>query len=520
MSKNIIYKEDALFELFKGVQKLAKAVKVTMGPKGRNVVIEKNGLPFTTRDGVTVARNIELENSFENEGASLVREVCFETEKIVGDGTSTSIVLAEALMQQSIKYLTSGVNPHEFSAGLKQGMKLVMDKIDGMSRPVKDLEMLKKIAFIAANNDNEVAGLLGKLYFNNRLLPLVFDESKGITTEIEIIHGTEINSGYFSRDFITDKDKQVCELQDAFVLFINQKIESFLKILPVLIKVADYGKPLVIFARGFSTDVISSLVTNLHNNTLWILPVKISENTPDELLEDMALVCGTQVKDAIKGDLVENININEMGRVKKIISDTGKTTIIGMKTHSPELAKIIEFLSQEALLKNNIYEKNKIEERIARLRGEIAHVRLGAQTDFEQKEKKTRIMSAYHSSLAALEEGYVPGGGVSFIVAMAALEKGVGLRPDGLKGLKALREALKAPFKTIVENAGEHAAEKLENVMEHPDKSTGYNVLTGQYEDFFVSGIIDPAKNMKVALEKAVSVVTMISLTRCAIVEN
>ncbi|MDF1550008.1 MAG: chaperonin GroEL, partial [Bacteroidales bacterium] len=488
MGKKILYNSEALFALREGVQKLAKAVKVTMGPKGRNVVIEQNGSPFLTKDGVTVARYFELQDPFENEGASMVREVCFETEKIVGDGTTTSIVLAEALLHQSIKYLTAGTNPQYFNEGLMKGMSIVMDELDKMSQPAQNIETIKTIAKVAANNDSEIAELIGKLYRSNSMLPIVFDESKGVTTEIEIINGTEINSGYVSRDFITDQSTQKCELQNVSVLFTNQKIDSFHKLLPVLVKVADYGKPFAIFAKGFSNDVIATLATNKRNNALEILAVKIPENTSDEFLEDIALVCGTELIDEKKGDMLENTSLDKMGEAKKIISGLSKTTIIGINSHNPQLKKIIDTLSQQVLHSANIKEKTIIEERIARLRGEIAHISLGATTDVEKKEKKTRIMDAYHSALSALEEGVLPGGGVSYVNAILRLNKTDVLHPDEKRGLQALGEALKAPFKTIIENAGQYAGDKLETIIASDDKNIGYNITTNEFENFITSG--------------------------------
>jgi len=520
MSKNIIYNEEALFALREGVKKLAGAVKVTLGPKGRNVIIEQYNHPFSTKDGVTVARSIELEDPFENEGAALVREACIKTGEYAGDGSTTSLVLAEALLNQSIRYITAGVNAEAFLEGLSKGTQKVLHFLDKKANRDIDNQAVLKVATIAANNDPAAGQLIEKLLTDGRLLSAVFEDSQGIENHLEIVNGTEISEGYYSREFITNNDHLTCELNDSFILVANQKIEKFQELLPLLVKVTDHTKPITLIAKGFGPEAMATLVANKRNNALEVLAVKVSDNFKDESFEDIALVCGTELVSPQKGNSIENLGARDLGIARLVISSSEKTIIYSSDKPNESLKNTIDKLTAKAIIEHDLTVKKKLVERIANLTGKIAHVYVGAPTEFEREERKKRIINAYYSAQAAMEEGVLPGGGTAFIYALLELEKLKEHSGDAQKGIRTLAEALKVPFRTLLANAGEQPADKLDKIIELNRFGFGYNLNNGNYEDLFQSGIIDPAKSLKAGLKNAVSVVSMLVRTRCAIAEQ
>jgi len=380
--------------------------------------------------------------------------------------------------------------------------------------------MVLKVATVAANNDPNAGELLIKLLVDNRLLPTVFGESQGVENELEIINGTEIETGFYSREFVTNIDKQTCELEDCFVLAVDQKIEKFHELLPALIKVTDHSKPIAIIARGYSPDIISTLVTNKRNRALDILAIKVPVNSGSELIEDIALVCGAELISPQKGNSIEKSDLNSLGRVKSIISSSERTIIYGSDKKSGHIKSVIDSLSAKASKKTDLNKKNNLTKRLARLNGKIAHVFIGAPSGFERDEKKTRFINAYYSAEAALDEGIVPGGGTAFLYALKKLDEIENLSSNEQKAIKVLKKALETPFRTIIENGGEHSSGKYERVMEENKLGYGYNIVNGKYENFLKTGIVDPVKSLKEGLTNAASVVSVIARTKCAITEH
>jgi len=484
------------------------------------VVIEKNGKPFSTKDGATASRNIELVDPFENEGASLVKVACIKTGESAGDGSTTSMVLAEALLVRSLKFIIAGINTDEFLSGLKTGVDKMLQVLDEVADKNVSSQMVSKVATVAANNDSNAGELIEKLLANNRLLPAIFEDSQGVENELEIIHGTEIQVGFYSRDFITNIDKQSCELEDTFILVVDQKIEKFHELLPVLVIVAGYSKPITIIAKDFSSDVISTLAANKRNKTLDALAIKVPESYGSEFFEDIALVCGAELVCPQKGNSLEKSNLNSLGRVKSIVSTSERTIIYASDNKSEQLNLVIDSLTAKAVKETDINKKNSIVERLSRLTGKIAHVYIGAPTGFEREEKKNRFINAYYSAKAALDEGIVPGGGTAFLYALQKLDGIENLSAHEQIAIQVLKESLKAPFRTIIENGGEQSPGKFERIMEENKLGYGYNIVTGKYEDFFLSGIVDPVKSLKEGLSNAVSVVSLLVRTKCVITEN
>lgn len=523
MYKNIIYNEEALMALHQGAKKLAKVVKVTFGPKGRNVIIELNGHPFLTKDGITVVRNIELADPFENEGAALLKAVCEKTGEKLGDGSTTSVVLTEALLSQSIKYITAGVNVEEFISGLETGSKAVLKELDEMAKHEVSPEIINRIATVAANNDPEIGKIITKLFLKDKLLPAIFEESHSVASDVEIVQGFELNTGYYSRDFITDEENQTAEYNDSFVIVTNQKIEGNLELMTFLNKVVETGKPLTIIARDFGNELIKTLVTNKKKNVLDVLDVlaiKIPNHVSDKIMEDIALTCNTKLVVPQSGILVENLQIKDLGITQKVVSNNEKTIISGTDKKNDLLDKTIINLYLQLIREPLFSVRNELSERISRLKGEIAHVYVGASTKLEREEKKQRFKNAYASAQAAIEDGIITGGGTGYLYTLKVLNKLNLPNKNMQKGISALGQALKEPFCTIIKNAGESYPEKLDKILDQHSVGLGYNVITRQYENFFESGIIDPVKNLKTSLLDSVSFVSLLVRTKCAITEH
>lgn len=519
MHKNIIYNEEALMALQQGAKELAKAVKVTFGPKGRNVFIESNGHSLSTKDGITVIRNIELADPFENEGAALLKAVCEKTGEKLGDGSTTAVVLSQTLLSESTKYITAGVNVEKFLNGFEVGSKTVLSALDEMAKHEISPETINRIATVAGNNDPEVGKIITKLYSNEKLLPALFEDSHSSVSEVEIVRGVELNAGYYSRDFITAEENQTAEYSDSFVIVSNQKIEGNREIMTLLNKVVETGKPLTIIAKDFGTELIKTLITNKTKNVLNVLAVKIPGSVSDTALEDIAITCNTKLTGAQNGIPIENLQIEELGTTQKVVSDNTKTIISGTGKKNELLDKTINKLIRQLTGESLLTKKNKISERISRLSGEIAHVYVGASSELEREEKKQRFKNAYASAQAAIEEGIITGGGTGFLYTLKALNN-LNLQNKNMqKGVSALRQALKEPFCTIIKNAGESYPEKLDRILDEPTAGLGYNVLTRQFEDFFESGIIDPVKNLKISLMDSVAFVSLLVRTKCAITE-
>lgn len=520
MHKNIIYNEEALMALQHGAKNLAKAVKVTLGPKGRNVIIDSNGHPYATKDGLSVARNIELADPFENEGAALLKSVCEKTGESLGDGSTTSVVIADALLSQAIKYITAGVNVELFTDGMETGCKTILKALDEMAGNNIAPETIHRIATVAANNEPEMGNIITKLFSDEKLLPATFEDSQSVGSEVEIVQGLELNVGFYSRDFITNAENQTAEHKDSDVIITNQKIENNREILAFLNNVVKAGNPLTIIARDFDNDLIRMLVTNKEKKVMDVLAIKIPNNISDEILEDIALTCNTNLVDARSGMRVEQIQLKDLGTTQKVISTNNKTIISGANKRNELLDKTKSKLLLQLVGEPILAERNKILERISRLGGEIAHVYVGAPSKLEREEKKQRVKNAYASAQAAIEQGVIAGGGTGYLYALKALNNLKISDINMQKGIAAFEHALKEPFCTIMKNAGEEYPEKLDKILGKHTPGLGYNIITRQFENFYDSGIIDPVKNLKLSLQYAVSFVSLLIRTKCAIAES
>lgn len=521
MGKTMKYDEAALLALKRGVEKMAQAVKVTLGPKGRQVVIEENSYPVSTKDGVTVAKAIELEDPFEQEGAALVREVCLKTDELAGDGTTTSIILAEKLLGLGIRYIVAGVDGCRFVYGLEDAVKKVTTAIRASAKPVSRQKEVEQIATVAANDDPHIAGLITQLYNDQKLIPLQIEEGNTVDDELEIIDGTELPCGFSSREFMNDTQSQTCELQDALVLLTDEKMNSIQDILPLLTQLSDVQKPLLLIAPRYDNVVLSLLVNNHKNNALHAVALRVpfTGELQKEWLEDIALLVRTSVISAAKGDQLKKVTIDKLGTVERLTAHAEKTVLTRFPPASEALKKRISTLTASVKEEKKVKERQKLEERLALLNGKVAHLYLGNVTPTAAKEKRYRVEDAYYGVKAALEEGVVAGGGIAFIRAAQQLNINMVDRAEDKLAIKVLQEVLQTPFKILLQNAGETPSAWIGKISKAPN-GTGYNLQTRQMEDFFEAGIIDPVKCLRLALENALSITTMLLLTKCAVAEQ
>ena len=522
MSKKILFDEEALFKLKEGVEKLARAVKVTLGPMGRNVVIDlNNGYPLITKNGITVAENINFADVFENEGAQLVKEVCRRTEREAGDGTTTSIVLTETLLNEGIRYIVAGTDPTDFVKGLYTSLKIVEQRLFLQAQPVKP-EMLSQIATIAANNDKKLGEIIGHLFHNGKEISVRIETSGGLIDESEIIEGLEIPEGFLSRYFINDQNTQSARYTDALLLIWGDEIKTGSEILPLLIQVADSKKSLCIIAASVASEVLNILVVNNQNSSLQCLAIKApGDGEEQELwLSDIALITGTEMYSSKKGDSLEKINIHQLTEIDEVESTLEKTVIKSKRERNKNVDEVVNEELEKLFDAHSIKEIAKSEKRLSRLRGKIVVLHITAPTEMELIEKRFRTQDAINSVKGAFEDGVVPGGGIAYLNCLPALLALETVSNTGEKqGTKAMQQVLKAPFLQILANAGEEPLIWLEKVGRNFG-DLGYNVQTRKLENFFESGIIDPVKSLRLALYNAVSVTSMLLLTKCAIAEE
>lgn len=522
MSKMMAFDQEAREAMRRGIAKLARAVKVTLGPKGRNVILQKSfGSPTVTKDGVTVAKEIDLEDVYENMGARMVREVASKTSDVAGDGTTTATVLAEAVFNEGLRAVVSGVNPVQMKAGIEKAVEQITIKLKEMSIPIKSKKEMAQVASIAANNDMEIGELLaeamGKVGKDG---VITVDEGKSLKTEVEWVEGMQFDRGYLSPYFVTNPQQMQCVLEDCYILVFEKKISSVKDIVPLLEAVVNAGKPLLIVCEEVDGEALATLVINCLRGTFRVCAVKAPGygDRRKAMLEDIAILTGATPVFENLGMKLENLGLAELGRGKKVIVDKDNTTIIEGAGKSAEIKARIDQIRREIENSTSDYDREKLEERLAKLAGGVAKINVGAATESEMKEKKARVEDALHATRAAVEEGILPGGGVALLRA-ASQVKSKGLSEDEAVGFNIVVRAARAPLTMIASNAGQDGSIVCEKVLEGIG-NYGYNAATNKYEDLVKSGVIDPTKVTRTALQNATSVSTLLLTSDALIAEK
>ena len=522
MPKMIAFDQEAREAIRRGVSKLARAVKVTLGPKGRNVILQKSfGSPTVTKDGVTVAKEIELEDTYENMGAQMVREVASKTSDVAGDGTTTATVMAEAIFNEGLKAVTSGVNPVQLKSGMEKAVKDITDQLAKMAIKIKNTAELSNVATIAANNDREIGDLLANAMEKvGKDGVITVDEGKSLKTEVEWVEGMQFDRGYLSPYFVTDPSLMHAVLEDPFILVFEKKISNIKDLVPVLEQVVQQNKPLLIIAEDVDGEALATLVINRLRGTFNCCAVKAPGygDRRKAMMEDIAILTGGSAIFEALGIKLENLTLADLGRAKKVIVDKDNTTIIEGAGKSDNIKARIDQIRREIENSTSDYDREKLEERLAKLSGGVAKVNVGAATESEMKEKKARVEDALHATRAAVEEGILPGGGVALLRASAAVANAGAndCSDDERVGYQIILRACRAPLTMIATNAGKDGGIVCERVVE-AKANHGYNALTDTYEDLIKAGVIDPAKVTKTALANASSVATLL-LTSDALV--
>ncbi len=523
MAKMIAFDQEARDALRRGVYKLAQAVRVTLGPRGRNVILQKSfGSPTVTKDGVTVAKEIDLEDVYENMGARMVREVASKTSDVAGDGTTTATILAEAIFNEGLRAVVSGVNPVHLKQGIEKAVEDITAELKKMSISVKNKkEEIAQVGAVAANNDQEVGRLLADAMEKvGKDGVITVDEGKSLQTEVEWVEGMQFDRGYLSPYFVTDPQKMECVLEDVYVLIHEKKLSNVKDLVPLLEKVVNAGKPLLIVAEDVEGEALATLVINRLRGTLRCCAVKAPGygDRRKAMLEDIAILTGGQALFESLGKKLENVTLAELGRAKKVVIDKDNTTIIEGAGKSAEIKGRIEQLRREIENTTSDYDREKLEERLAKLSGGVAKINVGAATEAEMKERKALIEDALHATRAAVEEGILPGGGVALLRAAAKVKPNK-LAQDELVGYNIVLRACRAPLTQIADNAGQDGGIVCEKVSEM-NGAMGYNAMTGQYEDLVKAGIIDPTKVTRTALQNAASVATLLLTSDALVAEN
>jgi len=523
-AKELHFNVDARAALKRGVDQLAEAVKVTLGPKGRNVVIDKKfGAPTVTKDGVTVAKEIELTDPLENMGAQMVKEVATKTSDLAGDGTTTATVLAQAIFREGLKNVTAGSNPMAIKRGIDQAVSAVVAELKKISVPTSGKKEIAQVGAISANNDQEIGNLIADAFDKvGKDGVITVEEAKGLETTLETVEGMQFDRGYVSPYFVTDPEKMEAVLEDALILIHDKKVSSMKDLLPVLEKVAQQGRPLLIIAEDVEGEALATLVVNKLRGTLKVCAVKAPGfgDRRKAMLQDIAVLTNGQVISEEVGFKLENAVITDLGRAKRIVVDKDNTTIIDGSGADDKIQGRIKEIRVAIDSSTSDYDKEKLQERLAKLAGGVAVINVGAATEAEMKEKKARVEDALHATRAAAEEGIVPGGGVAFIRAQRAL-KGLKLaEADEQIGVDIIRRAIEEPIRMIVQNAGGEGSIVVEKVRGSKDDAFGYNALTDTYENLVQAGVIDPTKVSRTALQNAASIAGLLLTTEALIVEK
>jgi chaperonin GroEL len=523
-AKELHFNTDARAALKRGVDKLAEAVKVTLGPKGRNVVIDKKfGAPTVTKDGVTVAKEIELSDPLENMGAQMVKEVATKTSDNAGDGTTTATVLAQAIFREGLKNVTAGANPMAIKRGIDKAVTAIVEELKKMSIPTAGKKEIAQVGSISANNDKEIGDLIADAMEKvGKDGVITVEEAKGLETTLETVDGMQFDRGYVSPYFVTDPEKMEAVLEDALILIHDKKISAMKDLLPVLEKVAQMGRPLLIIAEDIEGEALATLVVNKLRGTLRIAAVKAPGfgDRRKAMLQDISVLTGGQVISEEVGFKLENAVLTDLGRAKRIVVDKDNTTIIDGAGTDDQIQGRVKEIRAAVEKSTSDYDKEKLQERLAKLSGGVAVINVGAATEAEMKEKKARVEDALHATRAAVEEGIVPGGGVALVRAQRALD-GIKLEDhDEQIGIAIIRRAIEEPLRMIVQNAGGEGSIVLEKVRQAKDAKFGYNALTDTYEDLVQAGVIDPTKVTRTALQNAASISGLLLTTEALIVEK
>ncbi|SDO05977.1 chaperonin GroEL [Desulfonauticus submarinus] len=522
-AKVIKFDVDARAKLKSGVDILAEAVKVTLGPKGRNVVIEKSfGSPTITKDGVTVAKEIELEDKFENMGAQMVKEVASKTSDIAGDGTTTATVLAQAIFTEGLKLVAAGRNPMAIKRGIDKAVEALVKELERVAKPTRDQKEIAQVGTISANNDPTIGNIIAEAMSKvGKEGVITVEEAKGLETTLDVVEGMQFDRGYLSPYFVTDPEKMVCELEDALILIHDKKISSMKDLLPVLEQVAKMSKPLLIIAEDVEGEALATLVVNKLRGTLQVAAVKAPGfgERRKAMLQDIAILTGGQVISEELGVKLESATINDLGKAKRVIIDKENTTIVDGAGKPEDIKARIKQIRAEIEESTSDYDREKLQERLAKIVGGVAVIHVGAATETEMKEKKARVEDALNATRAAVEEGIVPGGGVALIRCLSVLDDIKPADDDEAAGIEVVRKAAQAPLIQICKNAGFEGAVVIEKVKSMKD-GEGFNAATGEYEDLYKSGVIDPKKVTRIALQNAASVASLLLTTEAAIAEK
>ena len=523
MAKIIAFEQEAREAIRRGVSKLARAVKVTLGPKGRNVILQKSfGSPTVTKDGVTVAKEIDLEDVYENIGARMVREVASKTSDVAGDGTTTATVMAEAIFNEGLKSVVAGVNPIQMKAGMEKAVADITAKLHSMAKKIREKSEMADVATIAANSDREIGNLLADAMEKvGKDGVVTVDEGKSLHTELEFVEGMQFDRGYLSPYFVTDMSSMEAVLDEPYVLVFEKKVSSIKDLVPVLEQVVQQGKPLLIIAEDVEGEALATLVINRLRGTLNVCAVKAPGygDRRKAMMEDIAILTGgTAIFEAL-GTKLESVGLAELGRAKKVIIDKDNTTIIEGAGKSADIKARIDQIRREIENTTSDYDREKLDERLAKLAGGVAKVNVGAATESEMKEKKARVEDALHATRAAVEEGILPGGGVALLRASSTVKVDASLSQDEQIGYNIIVRACRAPLTMIADNAGKDGGIVCEKVSELKG-SDGYNALTDTYEDLVKAGVIDPTKVTRTALANASSVATLLLTSDALVAEK
>jgi chaperonin GroEL len=521
-AKQLVFDEQARQALLKGVQKLARAVVATLGPKGRNVVIDKKfGSPTVTKDGVTVAKEIELEDPYENMGAQMVREVASKTSDAAGDGTTTATVLAEAIYREGLKYVTSGASPINIQRGINKAVAAAVEQLAKISKKVKDKEEIKQVATVSANWDTNIGEIIADAMDKvGKDGTITVEEAKSIETTLDVVEGMQFDKGYSSPYFVTNAETMEAKLEDAYILNYEKKITNLKDLLPILEKVAKTSKPLLIIAEEVEGEALATLVVNKLRGTINVCAVKAPGfgDRRKSMMEDIAVLTGGKCITEDLGIKLESIGLEDLGRAKSIVVDKENTTIVEGAGKSSEIQGRVNQIRRQIEETTSDYDREKLQERLAKLAGGVAVINVGAATESEMKEKKARVEDALHATRAAVEEGIVPGGGVALIRCIAAIETVKGDNDDEKIGVDIIKRAVEGPLRSLAANAGVEGSLIVQEVKKRKGNE-GYNVATGEYEDLVKAGVVDPKKVTRSALQNAASIAGLLLTTECLITD-
>jgi len=523
-AKLVTFSQDAREKVRRGVNVLADAVTVTLGPRGRNVVLEKSwGAPSVTKDGVTVAKEIELEDRFENMGAQMVKEVASKTSDVAGDGTTTATVLARAIFTEGLKMVSAGHDPMTLKRGIDKAVSALTAELKALSKPTKEQKEIAQVGTISANNDTTIGEIIAEAMSKvGKEGVITVEEAKGLETQLEVVEGMQFDRGYLSPYFVTDPEAMECVHEDVYVLIHEKKISGMKDLLPLLEQTARAAKPLLIIAEDLEGEALATLVVNKIRGTLQTVAVKAPGfgDRRKAMLEDIAVLTGGKVISEEIGFKLENATLNDLGRVKRAVVDKDNTTLVDGAGKDDAIQGRIKEIKAAIEKSTSDYDREKLQERLAKLAGGVAVINVGAATETEMKEKKARVEDALHATRAAVEEGIVPGGGVALLRAQSAVGKVKVADSDEQVGVDIIRRALEEPIRAIASNAGAEGSIVVEKVRTAKEKNFGYNAQTGEYEDLVAAGVIDPTKVTRTALQNAASVASLLLTTECVVVER